>query len=267
MKSLFKTFVLIALAVVLAGCDIADISSEDFYSVNDVSSETSANVSEPTSSSISEDSSREVSSSIEHSSSEAFTTDDIDPVFKTEYSKNPLEVTEEDLKYLEIQAPILTEHLILSSLNLDNNFDKEEINQFFSLLTKYQDNTDYRYSPIMQESKDRIYFLFCFEDVNRTAHEIFGEQEWNFETQNMNVDKKHGVYAEEFGYGLYIPYFGTDFETTVSDASVEVEFTLYRRGEKDGDPHEFDEGRYIARYIIIKDEAGAFLRFDEFARP
>ena len=242
-----KTFLKILLALtlvtafLLTGCETPDVSS-------DVSSDTSG-----------------VASSVvgEDSSKEAFTTDDIAPVFKTEYSKTPLAPTEEDLKHLEVQAPILTEHLLLSSLNLDNSFDKDEINQFFGLLTNFDDKPDYRYTPIMSISQDRQYYLFCFEDVNRTAYEIFGEREWNLETINMQVDKEHGVYAEGFGYGLYVPYFGTDFETTVTDNSVEVEFTLYRHGEKDGDPHEFDEGRYVARYTVMKDEAGAFLRFKE----
>ena len=240
MKNFLKalTALTLVIAFLLTGCDTPDVSS-------DVSSDTSG-----------------VASSVvgEDSSTNSFTTDDIDPVFKTEYSKKPLQVTEEDLKYLEKQALILTEHLVLSSHNLDNVYDKDEINQFFGLLTNYQDNADYRYTPIMRESQDRQYYLFCFEDVNRTVYEVFGKREWNLETINMQVDKEHGVYAEEFCYGLTIPYFGTDFETTVTDGSVNVEFTLYRRGEKDGDPYEFDEGRYIARYSVIKDEAGAFLR-------
>ena len=239
MKTFLKTLIALTLvtAFLLTGCETPDVSSE-----------TSSDISNAPSS-VSED-----------SSTNSFTTDDIDPIFKTEYSKNPLEVTKEDLKYLENQAPILTEHLVLSSHNLDNVYDKDEINQFFSLLTNYQDNADYRYTPIMQESQDKQFYLFCFEDVRRTAYEVFAEREWNLETINMQVDKEHGVYAEEFGYGLYVPYFGTDFETTVTDPTVEVEFTLYRRGSKDGDPHEFDEGRYVACYTVMKDEAGAFLR-------
>lgn len=245
MKSFFKSILVLTFvtAFLLTGCDTTDVSSEISSDVGDLTS------------SVSEDSSKE-----------AFTTDDIAPIFKTDYSKKQIEVSKGDLDYLEIQAPILTEHLILSLQNLDINFDKEEINQFFSLLTKYQDNPDYRYTPIMRESQDRQYYLFCFEDVNRTAYEIFGEREWNFETLNIKVDEQHRVYAEEFGYGLYIPYFGTDFETTVTDPTVEVEFTLYRHGSKDGDPYEFDEGRYIARYSVIKDEAGAFLRFKEIEK-
>ena len=239
MKTFLKTLLALILvtAFLLTGCGTTDISSE-----------TSSDISNAPSS-VSED-----------SSTNSFTTDDIDPVFKTEYSKKPLEVTEEDLKYLEKQAPILTEHLVLSSHNLDSVYDKDEINQFFSLLTNFGDKPDYRYTPIMRKSQDKQFYLFCFEDVRRTAYEVFGEREWNLETINMQVDKEHGVYAEEFGYGLYVPYFGTDFETTVTDGSVNVEFTLYRRGSKDGDPHEFDEGRYVACYTVMKDEAGAFLR-------
>ncbi len=195
-----------------------------------------------------------------------FTTDDIDPIFKTEYSKMPLTPTEEDLKYLEIQASILTEQLVLSSINLDNRFDKNEINRFFGLLTKFEDNPDYRYAPIIRESQDLKYSLFCFEDVNRTTYEIFGVREWTFASHLLDIDREHKVYAADFGYGINMPYFSADYETTVTDPFVEVEFTLYRRGSKDGDPHEFDEGRYIARYNVMKDEAGAFLRFKEFEK-
>ena len=246
MKNFLKTLLALTLTVtfLLTGCETPNVSS-------DVSSDTSG----VGSSSVGGGSFGESSLSAKE-----FTTDDIDPVFKTEYSKKPLEVAEEDLEHLKIQAPILTEHLLLSSLNLDNSFDKDEINQFFSLLTNFDDKPDYRYTPIIRESQDKQFYLFCFEDVNRTAYEVFAEREWNLETINMQVDKEHGVYAEEFCYGLTIPYFGTDFETTVTDNSVEVEFTLYRRGSKDGDPYEFDEGRYVARYTVMKDEAGAFLR-------
>ena len=244
--------ILLVALIIFTGCDTTDVSSEISSDITEISSST-----------VSEGSYSEPSLDITSvPDKEPFTTDDIDPVFKTEYSKKPIEVTEEDLKYLELQAPILTEHLLLSLQNLDINLDKDEINQFFSLLTRYQDKADYRYTPIMRGSQDRQYYLFCFEDVNRTAYEVFGEREWNFETLNMKVDEEHGVYAEEFGYGLYIPYFGTDFETTVTDPTVEVEFTLYRHGSKDGDPYEFNEGRYAIRYSVIKDEAGAFLRFD-----
>ena len=262
MKTFLKTLIALTLATtfLLTGCDTPDISGES-------SVETLSDTSDHTSSSVSEDSFHEVSSSIEHSSAEAFTTDDIDPIFKTEYSKNPLEVTEEDLKYLENQAPVLTRHLVLTAVDLDGNVTEDEINRFFALLSGFGDNADYRYTPILRSSQDMKYSLFCFEDVNRTAYEAFGKEEWSLELPTLDIDQKNKVYAADLAYGMWMGNDCSDYEISITQTTAEVEFTLYSWGEKDGDPHEFDEGRYIARYSVMKDEAGAFLRFDEIARP
>ena len=157
MKTFLKTLIALTLATtfLLTGCDTPDISGES-------SVETLSDTSDHTSSSVSEDSFHEVSSSIEHSSAEAFTTDDIDPIFKTEYSKNPLEVTEEDLKYLENQAPVLTRHLVLTAVDLDGNVTEDEINRFFALLSGFaslaiiDSNPLYIFTPMLIGSTERL---------------------------------------------------------------------------------------------------------------
>lgn len=247
MKTFFKTLIALTLAatLLLTGCDTTDVSSN-------ISSDTI-----------------ELASSVvgKDSSTNSFSTDDVDPIFKTEYSKNPLEVTEEDVKYLENQAPVLTRHLVLTAVDLDGNISEDEINRFFALLSGFGDNADYRYTPILRSSQDMKYSLFCFEDVNRTAYEVFGREEWSLELPTLDIDQKNKIYAADLAYGMWMGKDCSDYEISITQTTVEVEFTLYRWGEKDGDPHEFDEGRYIARYNVMKDEAGAFLRFDEFARP
>ena len=239
MKNFLKTLLALTLATafLLTGCGTTDISSE-----------TSSDISNAPSS-VSED-----------SSTNPFTTDDIDPIFKTEYSKKPLEVTEDDLKYLEKQAPVLTRHLVLTAVDLDGNVTEDEINRFFALLSGFGDNADYRYTPILRSSQDMKYSLFCFEDVNRTAYEAFGKEEWSLELPTLDIDQKNKVYAADLAYGMWMGNDCSDYEISITQTTVEVEFTLYSWGEKDGDPHEFDEGRYVACYTVMKDEAGAFLR-------
>ncbi|MBQ7932263.1 MAG: hypothetical protein IJ334_14775, partial [Clostridia bacterium] len=83
-----------------------------------------------------------------------------------------------------VQAEVLTDHLVNfvmtpEWLEESPTVSDENIFRFLVSLSMYRNNPEHPYSSVNVLSEDERYYLIGLSDIQKIAHELFGEENWS----------------------------------------------------------------------------------------
>lgn len=195
------------------------------------------------------------------------TTQNSEPISNISESsqQNPrlAEITAEDITYALQQAPLLTEHLILSADNINGtyyNLDKDKLNPFVILTYRFGNNPDYMYDNLIEEGGEYGYTL-SKEKVDQLVYEVAGAENFILEMGDTVLNPKTQNYDTSLGFGVGTTYLIKDMQPPKLNGAnnIEITYTLTSNNELFEGPLTV-YGNYKITFAVMKED-NVFLRF------
>ena len=165
-----------------------------------------------------------------------------------------------------VQAEVLTGHLVNyvmtpEWLEESSDVSDENIFRFLVSLSMYRNNPEHPYSSVNVLSEDERYYLIGLSDIQKIAHELFGEENWSavsYTDELYDTDLPGYRIAAETGL------WSSCFSAVNTSVHTEARFVYVECDLVNSSRYEYEEaeyGRWVFVYEYLSSGQDGFLRF------